>query len=101
MEWVNLRVTGIGPIPRPEIREIPAGDGDPAVAVLGDRDVFYGDLMPATVYDRAALRTGDEVIGPAVIQEFGSTVPVEPGFRVRVDRFGNLIIVKGPADDRA
>jgi N-methylhydantoinase A len=32
------------------------------------------------------------VTGPAVLEEFGSTVPVAPGFRAAVDRFGNLRI---------
>jgi N-methylhydantoinase A len=27
-----------------------------------------------------------------VVQEFGSTVPVHPGFRAAVDLFGNLLI---------
>ena len=35
---------------------------------------------------------GDVVEGPAVIEEFGSTVPVPPGFTVRVDAYGNLVI---------
>ena len=33
--------------------------------------------------------------GPAVIEEFGSTVPVHPGFDVRVDAWGNLVITRG------
>jgi N-methylhydantoinase A len=30
--------------------------------------------------------------GPAVIEEFGSTVPIHPGFRAEVDVKGNLIV---------
>jgi N-methylhydantoinase A len=100
VEWVNVRVTGIGPIPRPETREIAVGTDDPADAVIGSRDVFYGDWMPAVVYDRALLKAGDQITGPAVVQEFGSTVPVEPGFGIRVDRFGNLIINPAPQGQR-
>ena len=37
---------------------------------------------------------GDRIEGPAVIEEFGSTVPVHPGFVVRVDALGNLVITK-------
>jgi N-methylhydantoinase A len=40
------------------------------------------------------LAAGDAVDGPAVVQEFGSTVPIFPGFRATVDPFGNLIIVR-------
>jgi len=32
------------------------------------------------------------VEGPAVIEEYGATVPLHPGFRTVVDTFGNLVI---------
>jgi len=32
-----------------------------------------------------------------VIEEFGSTVPVHPGFRATVDTFGNLLIERDAA----
>ena len=92
VEWVNLRVTGVGPIPRPEIREITGGRRDPAAVDLGVRRVYFGDWTQARIDDRSTLGAGDAVDGPAVIQEFGSTVPLLPGFRATVDRFGNLII---------
>ena len=45
------------------------------------------------------LGAGDVVTGPAVIEEFGSTVPVHPGFCATVDRFGNLLLTRvGPHD---
>ena len=37
------------------------------------------------------------VAGPAIVEEFGSTVPVHPGFTVRVDAYGNLVITKESA----
>ncbi|MGI8532859.1 MAG: hydantoinase/oxoprolinase family protein [Geodermatophilaceae bacterium] len=91
VEWVNLRVTGIGPIARPALREIAAGDGEPVAA--GQRAVcFDADYEPTAVYARTALRAGDVVRGPAVIEEFGSTVPVHPGFEATIDRFGNVLL---------
>jgi N-methylhydantoinase A len=32
--------------------------------------------------------------GPAVVEEYGATVPLHPGFRARVDRFGNLLVTR-------
>ncbi len=43
MEWVNLRVTGIGPIARPKLRELPPGDGRPARALTGKRTVVFAE----------------------------------------------------------
>ena len=39
-------------------------------------------------------RRTTSVTGPAVIEEFGSTVPLHPGFAARVDRFGNLLVTR-------
>ena len=93
VEWVNLRVTGVGPIRKPELRRVPAGTGA-AAAVTGSRTVHFDAQEQATVYDRALLGEGDVLSGPAVIEEFSSTVPVHPGFEARVDRFGNLVITR-------
>jgi N-methylhydantoinase A len=91
VEWVNMRVTGLGPIPRPEIPEIGPSTGGAVVSV---RPVFFESWRESAVYDRSLLGVGDVVVGPAVVQEFGSTVPVHPGFIGTVDRFGNLLITR-------
>ncbi|QGN56569.1 hydantoinase/oxoprolinase family protein [Nostocoides sp. HKS02] len=100
VEWVNLRVTGVGPITRPELREVARAEGGALLAdralkltrpVCFDAELAYADTP---VYWRPDLRSGDTLQGPAVIEEFGSTVPVHPGFTVRVDALGNLVITK-------
>ncbi|WP_404384500.1 hydantoinase/oxoprolinase family protein [Knoellia locipacati] len=114
VEWVNLRVTGVGPITRPELRELPArtestkrsesadGPGTESTnwsesarrsirPVCFDAEDGYVDTG---VWWRPDLGAGDTITGPAIIEEFGSTVPVHPGFVVRVDAFGNLVITK-------
>ncbi len=95
VEWVNLRVTGIGPITRPSLPTIDSGDGDPSGARSGTRQVCFDadeGYVETAVYWRPDLRAGDTFSGPAIVEEFGSTVPVHPGFTLRVDAWGNLII---------
>jgi N-methylhydantoinase A len=95
VEWVNLRVTGVGAISRPELQPVSAGDGDPERARDGSRPLFVaGGWHEAPVYRRAALRAGDAVTGPAVIQEFGSTLPIHPSFTAQVDELGNVVVRK-------
>jgi N-methylhydantoinase A len=94
VEWVNLRVSGIGPIRRPDLVELSSKDGGADRAVTGSRRVFFDDWVDTPTYDRPALGPGDVVTGPAIIEEFGSTVPVHPGFAATVDPFGNLLLTK-------
>jgi N-methylhydantoinase A len=94
VEWVNLRVTGLGPIGKPGIKEVDAGRGA-QTAEIGVRPVFFDTWVDAAIYDRTKLGSGDVLVGPAVIEEFSSTVPVHPGFQARVDRYGNLVITRG------
>jgi N-methylhydantoinase A len=93
VEWVNLRVTGIGPIRRPRVSALPAGDGNPVRALTGHRGVTFARgvaAISAAIYWRPLLAAGDVLAGPAVIEEYGATVPLHPGFQAHVDEFGNL-----------
>lgn len=49
------------------------------------------------VHDRATLREGTQVDGPALIIEPTGTNMVEPGWRATVDRLGNLIMDRAVA----
>ncbi|MCW2702538.1 MAG: hyuA, partial [Blastococcus sp.] len=98
VEWVNLRVSGVGPIRRPDLVELPTMDGGTDRAVTGSRRVYFdaedtapssgGGWIDTPTYNRPDLAPGDVVTGPAIIEEFGSTVPVHPGFAATVDAYG-------------
>jgi N-methylhydantoinase A len=93
VEWVNLRVTGIGPIRRPQVPRARPGQGAQS-AQTGTRPVRFDGWVTTPVYDRARLGAGDRVDGPAVIEEFGSTTPVHPGFTATVDEHANLRLTR-------
>ena len=96
VEWVNLRVTGVGPIHRPDLPRVESGSGA-ETACTGTRQAYFDDWTPAALYDRARLGDGDVLHGPAVIEEFGSTIPLHPGFKAEVDGFGNVLIAREEA----
>lgn len=54
--------------------------------------VVEAKAQTAPLYDRLALSTGQEVHGPAIITEPTGTNIIEPGWRGRIDRYGNLIL---------
>ena len=94
VEWVNLRVSGIGPIRRPDVAELKPRDGGVDRSVTGTRRVFFDEWLEAPLHWRPDLAPGDVVVGPAIVEEFGSTLPVHPGYLATVDRFGNLLLTK-------
>jgi N-methylhydantoinase A len=96
VEWVNLRVSGIGPIQRPEIRRHDP-DPDAVVEERGRREVCFDaadGYVDTPVLWRPDLPVGAVVEGPAIIEEFGSTVPLHPGFRARIDGYRNIIVTR-------
>ena len=94
VEWVNLRVTGIGPIARPDLRAVPASTTGPA-RPTGFRPVLFDESFVDTpTYHRDLLAAGDTITGPAVIEEYGSTLPLHLGFTARVDELGNLVVTR-------
>jgi N-methylhydantoinase B len=93
VEWVNLRVVGVGLTGRPTPRASSAGDGRAERAQTATRGVWFeGREIECPVYDRARLRCGDHLAGPAIVEEFGATTIVFPRQRVEVDRFGNMVL---------
>jgi N-methylhydantoinase A/oxoprolinase/acetone carboxylase beta subunit len=97
VQLVTVRVTGIGRMPKlhwPGVQE--RDDGSGLAARLEHGVVFSVDgsarVLPTQVFDRAGLRAGDELAGPAVIEQPDSTILVPPGARSRVDGIGNVIL---------
>jgi N-methylhydantoinase A len=92
-ELVNARATVTGPRPDVAGVTLPEGDGDPSRAKVLDHQVHVGgETVPAVVYDRARLRAGDVVTGPAIVTEMDSTTLVLPGHAATVHASGSLLI---------
>ncbi|MEN3745827.1 hydantoinase/oxoprolinase family protein [Sphingomonas sp. HF-S3] len=92
-ELVNLRAVALGKPLELEAAELPGGDGDPIGAKLRDHQLWIdGELRPAVIYDRARLRQGDIIPGPAIVIEMDSTTLIEADCTAIVDRVGNILI---------
>ena len=55
-------------------------------------DAEEGYVDTAVLLARTTSRRVPRSSGPAIIEEYGSTVPVHPGFTATVDDFGNLLV---------
>jgi N-methylhydantoinase A len=50
-------------------------------------------FVATPIYDRYALPAGALVAGPAILEEFDSTVVIQPGYEASVDPFGSVHLV--------
>lgn len=92
-EIVNLRAVALGQAPALPASELPKGNGDPSAAKIRDHTLWMdGREQAAVIYDRARLRQGDVIPGPAIITEMDSTTLVESGCVATVDKVGNILI---------
>ena len=89
IQLVRLRLSAFGVIDKPVLNRVPPDTG------AGPRDTrsvyFAGTWYTCAIWDRAALGYGVSLPGPAIIEEFGATTVVPPGWDGTVDHFGNLV----------
>jgi N-methylhydantoinase A len=96
LEVLDVHVTAIGVNPRPRLARLPKKKGPQPEPSVHRREIYLeGRSWPADVYQRAELPVDYVFSGPAIVEQYDTTVFVTPGFRVRVDDYGNLI---GEAD---
>ncbi len=95
-EFVNLRLTAVGAIGKPRLREV-TGDRGQGTGEKGKRQVYFaesGGFVDCPIYDRYQLRAGAVVAGPAIVEEFDSTTVIHPGYGAQVDRYGNMLLMR-------
>jgi N-methylhydantoinase A len=103
VEIVSLGVTARGVIDTPELpRPEHGGAAPPDAALAGSRRVYFeaadptgGDWHDCPIWRREALLAGNEIAGPAIVEEISATTVLYPGDRARIDDCGSLIVEVG------
>jgi len=92
-ELVNLRAVAEGKATHIKALSLPPGGEDPSKAELIRHNMFVdGKDQQGILYDRAKLRAGNIIRGPAVVLEMDSTTVILPGHVGNVDGLGNILI---------
>jgi N-methylhydantoinase A len=91
-EIVNLRVTAIGGVEKPALAN---GAATEAIPVESATVIFEDESHEATVAHRDAIAIGERVEGPAVLEEYSSTLVIPPGWSGDVNEFGCVTLKKG------
>jgi len=95
IEIINVRATAIGITAKPPMapineRELQGAERKAKHATR--RKIYFdGKSLDTAVFERKALAWGHEFEGPAIIDQYDTTVFVPEGFSARVDRLGNII----------
>ena len=79
------------------LNDLPA---TPAAAIASQSIYFGDDWLETPVFQRQQLAVGQTLAGPALIVEAGSTLVVEPGWRVSLTARGDLLLAAEAASPR-
>ena len=72
---------------------LPEGGEDPSGAVVATAQVYMNNRdQEAKIYDRSKLKSGNRIVGPAIVTEMDSTTLILSDHAGEVDKFGTIII---------
>lgn len=93
VQIVEVQLTAAAAVDKPELLTIAEGS-EPGEALIGRRRADFDETGPVDtpVYDRAGLRAGTVLPGPAIVEQLDTTTVITPDATAHVDRYGNLII---------
>ncbi len=98
VEVINARVIGVARRHQPRVgnADNPAGDRSGG----GHREVAFSEgertvVRRCTVVSREALHDGDEVVGPAIVEEYASTLVLDDGDKACVGADGDIVVTIG------
>nr|WP_236953697.1 hypothetical protein [Methanocaldococcus bathoardescens] len=93
VELVNARVTIVGLLTKPEIKFSEVKEYTPKPESY--RKVYFNSgWEEAAIYNRDKLKPGAIFEGPAIVEEYDSTIVIPPEYSVFVDKYGCLRIEK-------
>lgn len=91
IEVITFKCTATSGKETPVMPALEKSTGDP-VATQSRQVIFEDGPLDAAVFDREALKKGDQLVGPALIEEPALVTVLKPGQSMTVDGYGNLII---------
>ena len=98
VEVVTYRLACVAPVAGVEPEFFLGGKALPLAAgnaLKGSRPVYFwqeGEFVETPVYDRWSLKPGQEIVGPAIMEQMDTTTVVEIGVTACMDTYGNLIL---------
>jgi N-methylhydantoinase A len=95
IQIVTFRSAASGRVAKAQSEPTPTVSRSGPIPTMGERSVYFGadtGRVPTPVYDRAELRPGDRLTGPAIVEQMDSTAVVLPGQSAAIDQYLNIVI---------
>jgi N-methylhydantoinase A len=91
VDLVNARLTAYGLVAKPAADRYRSAAAALDEALVERRPVrFGGAALDCPVWERERLPEGARLPGPAIVEEFGATTVLPPGWTAALDEHGNL-----------
>ncbi len=91
VDIINLRVKGVGLIPKPDTAALPAQKNDGSSAII-QRTTPPDMTSPLLHYQRNKFQPGAAFSGPALVVQMDATTYIPAGWKAAVDGYHNLIL---------
>ncbi|MGA1832124.1 hydantoinase/oxoprolinase family protein [Rhizobium wenxiniae] len=95
VQMVTFRLAASGLVEKAQFQPAEIEGPDSSAAITGSREVWMmeaGGFVTATLYDRAKLKAGNVVNGPAIIDQMDTTTVVPMDTTATVDAYLNLML---------
>ena len=94
-EIINLRLAAYGKVVTPMRQKQDFVTRDAGRHMKGKRDVYFEDrdsFIATPVYDGDAMEVGNEVKGPAIVEQKTTTIVIPPKAWLEVTSYGDYIM---------
>lgn len=102
IEIINVRVQALGITEKPEFKEEEFTGADPSHAQKSERTAYIPaekSFATVPVYDGHKMRYGNQVTGPAIIEQVTTAIFVSEAFDCLVDQFGSFALYQKSRED--
>jgi N-methylhydantoinase A len=99
VQVINLRLTVVYPLERPRLPTLARRTG--GAARFTTRRIYStnaGESLEFRVFQRDDLRAGDTIVGPAALEEAGTTTIIDAGDNLSIESHGCLMIQIAPSE---
>jgi len=103
IELINVRVRAVGYTEKPSYVDEPYAGKDAGGAQKGERAVYLPEQQTSEqvcVFDGHKLRHGNQILGPALIEQANTTLLLSSTYDCVCDRYGSFVVYKKGEEHR-